>query len=487
MSYKLKSLKKVDNNKVLLDLEIANNHLMKSMNTAYKDISEKAKIPGFRKGKIPYNIIDINFGQDYVLNEAATLSISELYPRIVDESKIKPIDYPQVKINSIGKDKPLNFEITVEVEPEVGLPKYKGIEVTGISEAVYDEEIESQIEKLRSNYATLEPVEEKRAAEQGDFVIVDFEGKIDGNDFEGNSAQDYTLEIGSKTLFEEFEKALVGMKKGAHKEISLTLPENISNSDLSGKKAQFSIDLKEIKRKILPELNEDFISNFGEYKTVDEFKDFLAERISDQKKKARRDRIISEIMDNLVANSKFEAPEPMIKNRISRYNEDLEKELSSHKISREDYLKTYNITEQQFAENIRQSAIREIKEYLLITALDKAEASNIEPPEEQVLEEYEKVISAYQKEEEKKRLKEYFDSQNGRQELKNGIRRRNLFDLLIKSAKIKEEEKPKSDKSVKRKLWTPAEASQSQQDQSSEKKLWVPGSVNSTESEEKNE
>lgn len=134
MSYRLKNLKKVDKNKVVLDLEIANNYLKKSLNAAYRDISEKAKIPGFRKGKIPYNIIDINFGKEYVLNEAASIAISELYPKIIEESNIKPIDYPKIKINKIGKEEPLDFEVTVEVEPEIDLPNYKRIEVTGLSE-----------------------------------------------------------------------------------------------------------------------------------------------------------------------------------------------------------------------------------------------------------------------------------------------------------------------------------------------------------------
>ncbi|MBN1299111.1 MAG: trigger factor, partial [Actinobacteria bacterium] len=430
-------------------------------------------------------IIDVNFGEDYVLNEAASIAISELYPKIVDDSEIKPIDYPKIKINSIGKDKSLDFEITVEVEPEIELPKYKGIEVTGISENVYEEELEEQIKKLQDNYATLEPLEKEHAAVEGDFVIIDFEGKIDGSDFDGNSAQDYTLEIGSKTLFSEFESEIIGMKKGEHKDVTLTLPDNIASRDIAGKKADFSIDLKEIKKKSLPDLNEEFLANFGEYSSLEEFRKFLSERIAEQKKKARRDRIISDIMDSLVKNAKFDVPEQMIENRISRYNEDLQKELTKHKTTMPEYLKSFGLSEEQFNENVRQSAIREIREYLILISLEKAEAANIEPTDKQIAEESEKVLSVYTKDEEKNKLKEYLESEEGKKDFKSGLRRRNLFDFLIKNARIREEDQSKKDKSAKRKLWTPSGSSQKQQEQSSEKKLWVPGSDNIKESEDK--
>ena len=489
MSYKLKNLKKVENNKLFMELEVTNNYLKKSMNKAYKDISQKAKIPGFRKGRIPYNIIDINFGKDYVLNEAANLAISELYPQIIEESKIKPIDYPKIKFGDISDDAPLGIEITVEVEPEIKPPAYKGIEVaTTISEEVFDDEVEKQIENLKNNYATLEAVEEDRPAVKGDFVIIDFTGKIEGNDFEGGSSEDFTLEIGSKTLFEEFENALEGMKKGEEKNTSLNLPQNIQNQEIAGKKADFAITLKEIKKKVLPDTDENFLANFGDYKSVDEFKSFIAERISQQKKRARREEILSKIMDRLVEAAKFEVPEPMIKNRIEHYEKDFEKELSNHKLSRSDYLKTINLDESQFNENIRKSALREVKEYLIINSLEKAESANIKPSDDQVSQETEKILDAYKKEEEKKKLEEYIKSEPGAEELKNSLRRRNLFDLLIKNARVKGESSQNKEGSLQRKLWTPASKNQGNTaDKPAEKKLWVPDSSKNKESDGKDD
>ena len=478
MSYRLKNLKKIEKNKVVLDLEITNNYLKRSLNTAYRSISEKAKIPGFRKGKIPYNIIDINFGKEYVLNEAATIAISELYPKIIEESNIKPIDYPKIKINKISKEEPLDFEVTVEVEPEVEIPNYKGIEVTGLSEAVDDEEVLKQIDILRSNYAVLEPVEDDKKIEKGDFVIIDFDGKINGQDFEGGSAQDYTLEVGSKTLFEDFEDSLIGMKSGEHKEIILTLPENIANKELSGKQANFLIDIKEIKRKTLPELNGPFLKNFGDYSSAEEFKSYLKERIAEQKKRLRRERIIADIFDNLITNSKFDVPEPMVNTRVSNFNEDLDKELKEHKLSRNDYLKSYNLTEEQFNKNLRDSAVREIKEYLIFKALEKLEAKNIEPNEQQIEEEKSKILKSYENEESRKKFEDFFTKPEGRERLIETIKRKNLFDLLINSAKIREEKQVNGKKaaSTAKKLWTPGKASiePDQENETADKKLWVP-------------
>jgi trigger factor len=344
------------------------------------------------------------------------------------------------------------------------------------------------VERLRNNYATLENIEGERPAQKGDFVTVDFNGKINGEDFEGNNAQDYTLEIGSKTLFEDFENSIIGMKKGEHKEVSLVLPEDISNIALSGKEAVFTIDLKDIKIKSLPALDESFIKNFGDYDNVDGFRKYLDERISEQKKMARRERIISDIINYLVDNSNFDAPEPMVKNRINFYKEDLEKKLKEYKITREDYLKSYNQTEDQFNENLKKAAEREVREYLIFISLEKAESKNIEPSEKQVTEEIEKLEASYEKQEDKNKLKDFIESPEGKKEITHRIRRRNLIDLLIKASKVIEEKAKETDKSdTKKKLWVPEQQEKEPEDTSDEKKLWVPESSKIKEESDKTE
>ena len=300
---------------------------------------------------------------------------------------------------------------------------------------------------MRSHYATLEPVDEGRKAAKGDFVILDFDGKIDGKDFEGGSAQDYTLEIGSKTLFEDFEGALEGMIKNEKKDIRLALPKNIANKELAGKNADFSIVVKEVKRKILPKVDEEFLKNFGEYKGIEDFTEYLRGKILEQKQRVRRERMVFDIVNYLVEKSIFDVPEPMISSRINHMMEDFENELKEHKINREDYIKSLKITEEQFQNNVKQSAVREIKEYLVFNALEKAEGKNIEPDDSQTEEETKKLLANYEKEEEKNKVSDYLKNDAGIKELSASLRRKNLFDMLIKNAKIVEVIDNKEEKS----------------------------------------
>ncbi len=484
MGFKIKSQEKIDLNKVKLDVEISNNFLKKNIGKAYKEISSKANIPGFRKGKIPYQIIDANFGRDYVLNEAASLSISELYPDIISESKLDPIDYPKIKITRLEEESPLGFEIELELEPEIELPQYRGIKVTGFSTEVSDEELERQIDNIRNSFATLEPVLTDRGVAKGDYVTLDFTGEIDGKEFEGGSAEDYLLEVGSNTLFPEFEDSLIGMKTGDSKTVTLTLPDNIGNRELSGKQATFKIFIKEIKRKVLPELDEGFLKDLGDFKDADDFKSYVKGKIIEQKEDFRRTKIIEEVLEHIMNNMKADVPEIMITRRMKQLSDEIDENLKNQKITREDYLKMINITESQFDEEIRKRAEKEVKEYLIFKALEKAEKKRIEPSEEEIKKEKDNIISSYDKEEDIKKIKEFFESADGREMLVGDIRRRKIIDLLIDSANVVEEVKDKvkdkdinsnsSEEKDKKEIYTPG--NDVTQNKSQSKKLWTPGS-----------
>lgn len=471
MSYEIKNQKKIDLNKVKLDIEISNNYLKKYIGKAYKNISQKANIPGFRKGKIPYQIIDANFGKQYVLNEAASLSISELYPDIIMESNLKPIDYPKIKITQLAEDLPLGFEVELELEPEIELPGYKGIKVTGLSTDVSDQELERQIDNIRNNFASLEPVEDDKPISKGDYVTLDFDGEIEGKAFEGGSAEDYLLEVGSNTLFAEFEDSLIGMKKGVKKNLILTLPENNENKDLSGKQASFSIFIKEIKKKVLPEINDEFLKNLGDYKDADDFKDNIKKRLIEQKESVRRGKIIEEIFNHIIDNIKSNVPNGMVTNRIKQINEEIDEGLKKQKINRDNYLKAINITEDKLNEEIKERAVREVKEYLIFKALEKAEKKNIEPSEDEIKKEKDNIISRYKKEEDIKKIREFFENHEGNKTLTQTIKRRKIIDLLINRAQVIEEKNTGS--RGKEDIWTPDEDKTG--DEKKAKRLWTPG------------
>jgi len=471
LSYEIKNQKKIDLNKVKLDIEISNNYLKKYIGKAYKNISQKANIPGFRKGKIPYQIIDANFGKQYVLNEAASLSISELYPDIIMESNLKPIDYPKIKITQLAEDLPLGFEAELELEPEIELPGYKGIKVTGLSTDVSDQELERQIDNIRNNFASLEPVEDDKPISKGDYVTLDFDGEIEGKAFEGGSAEDYLLEVGSNTLFAEFEDSLIGMKKGVKKNVILTLPENVENKDLSGKQASFSIFIKEIKKKVLPEINDEFLKNLGDYKDADDFKDNIKKRLIEQKESVRRGKIIEEIFNHIIDNIKSNVPNGMVTDRIKQINEEIDEGLKKQKINRDNYLKAINITEDKLNEEIKERAVREVKEYLIFKALEKAEKKNIEPSEDEIKKEKDNIISRYKKEEDIKKIREFFENHEGNKTLTQTIKRRKIIDLLINSAQVIEEKNTGS--RGKEDIWTPDKDKARAEKKA--KRLWTPG------------
>jgi len=472
LSYKIKSQKKIDLNKVKLEIEITNNYLKKNIGKAYKNISGKASIPGFRKGKVPYQVIDVKFGKEYVLNEAASLSISELYPDIITQSQLMPIDYPKIKINQLSEDLPLGFEMEVELEPEIELTGYKGVKVSGISTAVSDEELERQINNIRNNFASLEPVEDGKPVSKGDYVTLDFNGEIEGKAFEGGSAEDYLLEVGSNTLFAKFEDSLIGMKKGEKKNTILTLPNNIKNTGLAGKEANFSIFIKEIKRKVLPEIDEEFLKSLGDFKDADDFKDNIKKKLVGQKESFRRAKIIEEILNHIVDNMKTKVPDVMVTNRIKQINEEIDEDLKRQKISRDNYLRAVNITEDKLNEEIKEKAAREIKEYLIFKALEKAEKKNIEPSEEEITKEKDNIIGRCKKEEDIKKVKEFFENPEGQRTIVENIRRRKTIDLLIASARVVEE-KSTGGKDAEE-IWTPDKDKAGVE--KGKKKLWTPGS-----------
>ncbi len=470
MSYKIKSKKKIDLNRIKLDIEISNSYLKKHIGKAYKNVSEKANIPGFRKGKIPYQVIDANFGRQYVLNEAASLSISELYPDIITESNLNPLDYPKIRITRLEENLPLEFEVELELEPEIELPAYRGIKVTGYSTDVSDEEVERQIDNIRNNYASLEPVEEGKPVEKGDYVTIDFSGTIEGKEFEGGDAEDYLIEVGSNTLFADFENALVGMKKGESKKVTLTLSEDIKNRELVGKKADFNISVKEIKSKVLPELNEDFLKELGDYSGADDFKGKVRERLIEQKKNFRKERIIGEVLKYLTENIKTKIPDKMISRREKQIDDEINEKLKEQNITTEVYLKAANITEDKLKQEIKQRAVLEIKEYLIFKALEKAEKKSIEPTGDEINKEEDNIIKSYNKKEDIDKIKEFLGSDEGKDTLIRTLRRRKIIDLLVNSARVVENENVKD----KRKIWTPDK--NKKQDEEKDEKIWTPDS-----------
>lgn len=439
MSYSIKSQEKIDKNKVKLIVEISNGYFNKSINAAYKDISGKAKIPGFRKGKVPYQIIDINYGKKYVLSEAANIAISELYSGIIESSDFKPVGYPKVDLDGeLNQDKPVNFAITIEIEPDAVLPEYKGISVEGYPIEVTGEEIDEQIENLRNRFASLEPIGEDDAIKKMDNVTIDFTGTVDGKEFEGGSYNDYVLEVGSGVLLKEFEKALIGMKKGEETTVSAKMPKEVEDKNIAGKNAEFKLTVKEAKRKSLPAVDDEFLKNMGDFETADDLKKFIKENLGAQKKNARRNKIFSDIVNYLVENSKLDVPRIMIDDEVKELAHDFEHRLEDQNLTKQQYMEYFKINEDKISEDFKNKALFNVKEYLIFNTLEKELKDKFEPSSDELSSEKENLIKSTKKEEDRKKVEEYLKTPAGEKNVQASVRRKKLVDFLIDSAKINE-------------------------------------------------
>jgi trigger factor len=297
-------------------IEIPPADVAKEREKAIADISRKVKIPGFRPGKAPKAVVERHYGGDVQADVMHRL-ITDAYFRAVQENDISPVNSPEISdVSSLSTDAPLSFIATVEIRPAISLGTYDGIEVADHDVKATDEEVEQTINRLRQMYANLEVVE-GRPAEKGDSLVIDFEGIRDGKLIEGAKATDYVLTIGEGTLLPDFEDQLVGMNKGDSKQISVTFPSDYANKDLAGAKALFTVALKEIKRAVLPEVNDDFAKDLGEHQSVDELRARIREDIEARKRDelsaAQREELVSKLVDN----HSFEVPPSMVEGELT--------------------------------------------------------------------------------------------------------------------------------------------------------------------------
>lgn len=283
---------------------------------ALADVAKKAKIPGFRPGKAPKNVVERHYAAE-IDSEVMNKLISDSYLQALKENDLSPVDMPNItNISPLETDAPLNFTAVVEVRPKIDLGVYEGIEVKETSVAASDEELGQTIDRLREMYANLAVVE-GQALEKGHTAIIDFEGFQDGKSIEGAKAQDHHLAIGEGTLIPGFEEQIAGMNKGETREINVTFPADYNNKDLAGKDAKFTVTLKEIKKKVLPELNDEFAKDIGDHKTVDELKARIKEDIEIRKKNEQSSAQREELLSKLVDAHTFDVPQGMVDRELT--------------------------------------------------------------------------------------------------------------------------------------------------------------------------
>ena len=340
---------------------------------AVQKIADQANIPGFRKGKAPRAIIEMHYGKEAVKQEAFEIVANKAYSEALDQEKLIPVSDPKVEESTFeeGKDMELTIKVTLKPEPELG--EYKGLHVEKKEVEVTDEQVDDQIKDMMGRDAKMVVAEEGAVIEKGDFAIIDFAGTVDGEPFSGGEGKGYPLEVGSNSFIPGFEDQLVGLSKGDSTDVEVTFPEDYFVKDLAGKEAVFKVNIQDVKRKELPELNDEYVASKTDFKTVEELRANYKERMQKAAEANAKAEYEHELIDLAVANAKFSVPEIMIEDKISQMVEEMKMSLESRKMSLDMYMQYTGLDMAKIRENQRPVAEENVKTDLVLDAIAKAE------------------------------------------------------------------------------------------------------------------
>lgn len=392
-------VEKLEKNMVKITIESSAEKLEEALQSAYLKNRNKIQIHGFRKGKAPRNMIEKLYGADVFYEDAANTIIPKAYEEAVKESDLEIVSQPEIHVTQIEKGKPFIFTALVAIKPEVTLGQYKEIEVKEEEQSVTEEEILSEIDKVREQNAREIVLEEDQQAQEKDEVIIDFEGFLNGEAFEGGKGTDYPLVLGSHSFIDTFEEQLIGKKAQEEAEVHVTFPEEYHAKELAGKPATFHVLIKEIKRKELPELNDTFASDVSEFETLEEYKADVKKKLMERKEKEAKILKEDAVIEKIIENATMEIPDAMVETQIRQMSEEFAQRIQSQGLSVQQYFQLTGTDPKQFQESIRPQALKRIQSRLVLEAIVKAE--NISISEEEMQAELEKTAKLYQMEVEK--------------------------------------------------------------------------------------
>ncbi|WP_378956048.1 trigger factor [Pelosinus sp. sgz500959] len=370
------TMEKIDNNKVVFEIEVPQAEVAKAVEKAYRKLANKVNIPGFRKGKTPRNILERHIGKEALLDEAFELLASPAYATALEENNIEPVSHPEIDVVTLAEDKDLVFKVTVVAKPELTLGQYKGLKVAETVAEVTEEQIDAQIETMRNSHAKM-VVAEGVAIAEGDFAIIDFEGFVDDVAFPGGAGKAHPLQIGSNSFIPGFETQLIGVKAGETVDVNVTFPTEYHAPDLAGKEAVFKVTVNDVKRQELPVLDDEFVKDVSDFDTVEELKADIKNKLEVAAAEKATHEFRNEAIKQAVENSTVEIPEIMVEDRITKMIEDLSANLESRGMKLEDYIKYMNTDMNAVRTNYRESALVAVKTDMLMEAIVRAEALEV--------------------------------------------------------------------------------------------------------------
>ncbi len=422
-------VEKLEHNMAKLTIEVPAEDVEKALQAAYLKERSKISLPGFRKGKVPRQMIEKMFGPEVFYDEAANHMISEAYGNAYDECELEIVSQPKVEVIQLEKGKPFIFTAEVAVKPEVELGEYKGLKVDKTSTRVTQKEIDEEIDKERERNARTIDVTD-RAVQDKDQIKLDFEGFVDGEAFEGGKGEDFPLTIGSGAFIPGFEDQLIGAKIGEEMEVNVTFPEDYQAEDLAGKAAVFKCKVNEIKAKELPELDDEFVSDVSEEsETVDEYKAEIKAKIKERKEREGKQKREDQSVKQAVENAKIDIPEPMLDLQTKQMADDFARRVMQQGLTLEQYFQLTGLSEEKMMEEFRPQAEERIRTRLVLEAV--AAAENIEVSDERLEEELQKMADSYQMEVEK--FKEFMGD-NEKKQMKEDIAVQDAVTLIADAA-----------------------------------------------------
>ena len=422
-------VEKLEHNMAKLTIEVSAEEVEKALQAAYLKERGKISLPGFRKGKVPRQMIEKMYGPEVFYDEAANHMISEAYAKAYDESELEIASQPTIDIVQLEKGKPFIFTAEVAVKPEVKLGEYKGLKVDKYSTRVTQKEVDEEIEKVRERQARTVEVTD-RAVEDKDEVTLDFEGFIDGVAFEGGKGENYPLTIGSGSFIPGFEEQLIGAEIDKEVEVKVTFPEDYHAEELKGKEAVFKCTVHSIKAKELPEVDDEFASDVSEKaETVDAYRAEVKAQIKERKENEGKAKKEDQAVEQAVANAEIDLPEPMVDLQAKQMADDFARRIMQQGMSVEQYFQFTGLTEEKMMEELKPQAEKRIRTRLVLEAIVAAE--NIEVSDERLEEELTKMAESYKMEVEK--LKEFM-GENEKKQMKEDIAVQDAVTLIVDAA-----------------------------------------------------
>lgn len=424
------SWEKTEKNQGILTIETDEATVAEALDQAFKKVRNKVNVPGFRRGKVPRVIFENRFGVESLYQDALDILLPDAYEQAVKETEIEPVDRPEIDIEQLEKGKPLIFKATVTVKPEVTLGKYKDLEIEEKEFVVSEGEIEEELTKMQKQQGQLEVVEEGEVQE-GDHVIIDFEGFVDEQPFEGGQAEKYNLEVGTNTFIPGFEDQLLGLKIDEEKDVNVTFPEDYNAKELAGKPAVFKVKLHEIKRLNLPELDDEFAQDVSDFDSLQELQVDVEKNLTEKAAKDKENYIREQVVDQAAQNAEVDIPATMVQHEVDNMLHQFEHQLSYQGLNLDTYKQFTGMDDDALKEQFQEDAGKKVRTNLVLEAIAKAE--NIEVTDEDIDQEIKEMAEQMKREADE--IRKLLAAQGGTDGMKEQLLIKKTIDLLVLSRK----------------------------------------------------